>query len=148
MLDVLLNRVQRLHQDTSSWANEKSGEREPTLEFAGDGLLTQLREMDPPTTIDLTGPANVMPPRSKQEFALQLRRMVVDELEVLTSFAATGIYTEAIGVLDQTMHSSSFGILARELIAIQAYITMDDEGEAVRSLVGLMERLDRVAPRL
>jgi hypothetical protein len=93
----------------------------------GDGLLKHLTEMDPPTAIDLTGRANVVPPRSKQEFALQLQRMVVDELEVLTSFAATGIYTEVIGVLDQIMHSSSFGSLAREMITMQAYIRMGDE---------------------
>jgi len=103
--------------------------------------------MTPPTRLDLSTPANVYPSRPKQEWAQQLRQKLLENLELLIVFAAVGVCVQAVGALDDILNSSEFGLLTRDVLAIEPAINMGDEGSAVRSLSSDVAHLDALIAR-
>lgn len=107
-------------------------------------LTHDLIEITSSTELDLSVPAAIYPPRTKQQWALQLRQKLANDVDLLMTFAAAGIEGPAIRALDDILNSSSFGALARDVLAFQSYIKMDDDGGTARDLSARIEHFDKV----
>jgi hypothetical protein len=70
--------------------------------------------------LDLATPANVVPSRSRQEFAQQLYMQLVSELEAVPALQASGVLSEELDQIDLALRGGAFIVIVRDALPLQA----------------------------
>jgi hypothetical protein len=73
--------------------------------------------------VDLTGPADILPPRTRHQYAIERFARLRNELESVPALQAAGVLSEELDVVDQALRGGPFIVFLRDPLPMSARFT-------------------------